>query len=231
MFYAAIILGLMSSLHCLGMCGPLVFALPVRTTNKWNKLFKYLLYNIGRITTYALLGMVSGLIGKGFVAAGMQKMLSVGAGIFIIAAIIVMYNPVRLGLLNQFSHWINQQVKAGFQRYFKSSGFFSLFVLGVLNGLLPCGVVYIALLSAIATGDSLSGAIYMMLFGLGTMPLMLTVGIAGNLFREKIKPAFFKIIPIIGCIVGVMLVVRGLNTSISPNGTIHSCCKSQTTCH
>ncbi|WP_028978264.1 sulfite exporter TauE/SafE family protein [Sporocytophaga myxococcoides] len=230
MFYAAFIIGLVSSLHCLGMCGPLAFALPVRTTNKWNKLFKYLLYNFGRILTYALFGLVSGLIGKGFAVVGLQKVLSVSSGILIIMTIIFIYNPIKIDLFSQLTNSINQKVKAGFQKYFQNSSFTSLFILGVLNGLLPCGVVYITLLSAIATGDSISGAIYMMLFGLGTMPMMLAVGLTGNVLREKLKPVFFKIIPLIGCIVGAMLIMRGLNTTISPKGAVRSCCHSQT-CH
>ncbi len=230
MFYAAFIIGLVSSLHCLGMCGPLAFALPVMTTNKWNKLFKYLLYNLGRILTYASFGLVSGFIGEGFIAVGLQKILSISAGILIIATIIFIYNPIKIGLFNHLFNSINQKVKAGFHKYFQKSSFTSLFTLGVLNGLLPCGVVYITLLSAIATGDPISGAIYMMLFGLGTMPMMLAVGLTGNILRKKIKPVFFKIIPVIGCIVGVMLVMRGLNTSVSSNGAVRSCCHSQT-CH
>lgn len=109
MFYAAFIIGLVSSLHCLGMCGPLAFALPVRTTNKWNKLFKYLLYNLGRILTYASFGLVSGLIGEGFVAVGLQKVLSISAGILIIGTIIFIYNPIKIGLFNHLSNSINQK--------------------------------------------------------------------------------------------------------------------------
>lgn len=230
MLYAAFMIGLLGSLHCLGMCGPIAFALPVRTTNKWVKLYKYLIYNLGRVVTYASLGLLIGLIGKGFAMAGLQQIISISTGVLIILSVVLIHNPLNNNFLSKLTYGIKEKLKSAFQFYFKQTGIFSLFILGILNGLLPCGMVYMAMLGALATGSSMTGAAFMAVFGLGTVPMMLSVSLMGNVISEKMKSIFYKATPVLACLVGVLLIMRGLSLDIPFISPGSSCCHVQT-CH
>jgi uncharacterized protein len=230
MTYAAFMMGLLGSLHCLGMCGPIAFALPVRTTNKWEKLLKYLLYNMGRVLTYSMMGLLIGFAGKGFAMAGLQQILSIGTGLLIICSVLFIHVSVKNKILKNITNGVRGKLKSAFRYYFQKSGMFSLVILGVLNGLLPCGMVYMAMLGALATGSYLSGAIFMAAFGIGTLPLMLSVSLMGNMISEKMKSLFYKSTPIIACIVGTLLIMRGLNLEIPYVSPSHSCCHAHN-CH
>lgn len=227
LYYSAFIIGLFSSLHCLGMCGPLAFALPVRTNIMWLKGLKYIIYNSGRMVTYACFGMLAGVLGKGFALAGLQQIISIVSGLLLIASVILVLHPGRF--LTGITGGISGKVRALFSHYFKNSGWSSMFILGMLNGLLPCGIVYTALLAALASGSMLSGSMFMAAFGLGTFPVMMAVGIFGGIFNLKGKFFFRQLTPFIACIIGVLLIMRGLNLDlpfISPaiyGGTVSKC--------
>ncbi|HEX8548588.1 MAG TPA: sulfite exporter TauE/SafE family protein [Cytophagaceae bacterium] len=232
MIYIAFMIGLSGSLHCLGMCGPIAIALPVRTSDPFIKLLKYLLYNLGRVLTYATLGLLIGIVGKGFASAGLQQVLSIAAGVLIIASVLLVYNPFRFHVGNNgFITTIQSKIKLSFQYYLCKRGYSSLFIVGLLNGLLPCGMVYMAMLGALATGGPMSGAAFMAAFGLGTVPLMLAVSLTGNVVSAKVRSLFFKASPILGCIVGLMLIWRGANWEATSDGEgKNSCCKIEK-CH
>jgi uncharacterized protein len=214
MIYAAFTIGLLGSLHCLGMCGPIAFALPVRTSNAWLKFLKYLLYNMGRVFTYAGLGLIMGLVGKGFAMAGLQQIISVAAGILIIVSVLLIHNPFQNSLTTKISYTIKEKLKKLFVFYFQNANWYSLFILGLLNGLLPCGMVYAALFGALATGNHTSGAIFMAAFGLGTVPMMMSVSLSRNLVSNRLKLVFSKVTPYMACILGILLIMRGLNLDI-----------------
>lgn len=226
MIYIAFMIGLSGSLHCLGMCGPIAMALPVRTSDPWIKILKYLIYNLGRVVTYAILGLLIGIAGKGLALAGLQQFLSIASGILIIASVLLIYNPFHFQWgHNAVSKIIKSKIQSGFQYYLRKTGFFSLFVLGLLNGLLPCGMVYMAMLGALTTGDAFSGAAFMAAFGVGTVPLMLAISLTGNMIGVKWRLLFMKGVPVIGCVVGVLLIMRGFNVPIPLQGASHSCCQ------
>jgi sulfite exporter TauE/SafE len=230
MITAAFMIGLLGSLHCLGMCGPIALALPVRTTNRLIKLYKYLVYNFGRILTYASLGLIIGFVGRGFAIAGLQEIISISTGVLIIASVAIIHNPLNSKFLNRYTATIKASLKSAFQIYFKRTGIFSLFILGVLNGLLPCGMVYMAMLGALATGSSIAGAGFMAAFGLGTVPMMLSVSLMGNIISERVKSIFLRATPILACMIGVLLIVRGLSLNIPYISPGPSCCYVQS-CH
>ncbi len=213
LWYAAFMIGLMGSAHCLGMCGPIAFALPVRSTNRRVRVLKYLLYNAGRVLAYGGLGLLTGLAGQGLAMAGLQQTVSVVAGLMIIASV-VLVQDVFGRLSGTLLGSIQKPVRSAFQKYFRKSGWSPLFVLGLLNGLLPCGMVYMALVASLAAGDMLSGAGFMMLFGLGTVPLMLAVSLMGTMLSLKMRSLFHKAMPYVACVVAVLLIVRGLNMNI-----------------
>lgn len=229
MILGGFMIGLLGSLHCLGMCGPIAFALPVRTTNSTLKAFKYLSYNLGRVFTYSLLGLIIGTLGKGFALAGLQQTLSIVTGILVIASVLIINNPIKKFFLTQVMHSVKEKLKTAFRFYLKSNSSFALFVLGVLNGLLPCGLVYTAIVGALATGSAVSGAMFMAAFGLGTAPLMMAVSFTGNFAGIKLKKFFRKTTPILACILGLILILRGMNLNIpfiSPSiskGEVHKC--------
>lgn len=229
MIYAAFTIGLLGSLHCLGMCGPIAFALPVRTQNVGLKFMKYLLYNAGRIFTYASLGLMMGIAGKGFAMAGLQQMISIVSGILIIASVLLIHNPIQNAMSTKITLAVKEKLKGAFRFYFQDEHWYSLFILGVLNGLLPCGMVYAALFGALASGSYASGALFMAAFGLGTVPMMMLVSLSKNVFANRLKLFFNNVTPVMACIVGALLIMRGLNLDIpfiSPSitgGEVHKC--------
>lgn len=205
---AAIALGFLGSFHCIGMCGPIALALPVH--NK-PPLLKYMLiasYNLGRILTYSIFGAIAGIIGKSFILAGYQQALSITVG--------------TLLLLLVFLHFDNGLSSVGFFLKIKSSlgkalssgKRSSLFMIGVLNGFLPCGLVYAGIAGAAALGNIWQGMFFMAAFGLGTMPMMYLVPLFGNSISISSRNKIRKATPIFATIMALMLIVRGLNLGI-----------------
>jgi sulfite exporter TauE/SafE len=214
LMYAAFMMGLLGSMHCLGMCGPIAMALPVHTKNIWIKAMKYLLYNMGRVFTYAVLGFIAGIIGRGFVFAGLQQALSIAAGLLVILSVITLYYPMQNSWFSRVTLPFYRHVKSAFIHYFQHPNGFGLLALGLINGLLPCGMIYAALLAAIATGGAWQGTYFMIFFGLGTVPLMLAVSFAKNIMSFKMKHAFHKISPLVAVFIGLLLILRGLTIPI-----------------
>ena len=229
LFYAAFVMGLMGSMHCLGMCGPIAFALPVRTANMRIKILKYALYNVGRVVTYAILGGIIGIAGKGLVLAGMQQMLSIGAGILIIVSAALAYTSVNIVLMNRITSAIRTRLKSAFHFYFQKKGYTALFMLGILNGLLPCGMVYMAMLAALAAGSVFSGAVFMTGFGLGTIPMMFGICLAGNITGMKWRSVVYKATPVLACVVGILLILRGLQVHVPLLSSGDECCHVSST--
>ncbi len=234
--WSAFLFGLLGSFHCVGMCGPIVLALPVSQTSKWKFLFTRLVYNLGRVVTYAAMGFVIGSIGEQFSLAGYQNILSISMGVLIL--VMIFLPAVFLNKLFPFQIFtkFSTKIKQYWSILFKNSSVASLFLIGILNGFLPCGFVYIALAGAASTGSMLSGASYMALFGLGTLPLLLVLSFAVGLISSKVKKAFTKLIPVGGVIIAVLIILRGLSLGIpyiSPKVIVHQtgeqtveCCPS-----
>lgn len=211
----ALLLGLAGSLHCVGMCGPLLLALPLDASGKWQVLRKMLVYHAGRILTYVALGLLFGLLGKGLAIAGFQKTLSIGAGVFMLGMAFMAWRFEQLVTALPGFGAFTQGVKSGIGNLMRKSPNGSTFSIGLLNGLLPCGMVYAALAGAIASTGGLEGGLFMAVFGLGTLPLLLMVSVFGKSFgvsiRQKIKVAQ----PILLGLVGLLLLQRGLNLDLS----------------
>lgn len=203
--------GLFGSIHCVGMCGPLAFAIPSFGEQRWLILFDKLVYNIGRTLTYTVLGLLIGLIGQQLWLAGIQQSLSIATGILIILAASSRILKVSFGkgkwaskMIQPFNKLISYALK-------HKSGHL---MVGVLNGLLPCGFVYLALAGALNTGNSLSAAQYMLFFGLGTLPLMFAAMISTSFIRPIFRRRINKVIPMVMLALGVWFILRGLNLNI-----------------
>lgn len=211
---AAISLGFLGSFHCVGMCGPIALALPINDASAIKRITGGVLYNFGRVTTYALFGAFFGLIGQSFVLAGYQQILSIILGAAILIMVLL---PNQLAARFRLTGVIYSSIgrlKNSLGTLLKKRSLHSLYFIGTLNGLLPCGLVYLGIAGAIATGNSLQGALFMALFGLGTLPAMLTITLVRNsislTFREKIN----KFMPVFVGAMAILLILRGLNLGI-----------------
>lgn len=211
---AALSLGFLGSFHCIGMCGPIALALPIGGRSGFLKVVLILFYNAGRILTYSIFGLLFGIIGKGFFMAGYQQALSITIGVILLIGIILPPNYLARYKLNakvfSFFNYIKQSLGKLFLK--EKSG--SLFLIGVLNGLLPCGLVYMAVAGAIASGDPFSGALFMAFFGLGTLPMMFAIPFVGQYVGTSVKSKIRKVIPVLVGMVAVVLILRGLNLGI-----------------
>lgn len=216
MLYSAFILGLLSSLHCIGMCGPIAMMLPVDRNDQAKKALQIFTYHIGRLTAYSTLGLVFGIMGKGLYLAGLQQEMSIIAGIIMICIVMI---PERLFSKYNFSkpvYKIISKVKTGLGEQFRKRSHKALFITGLLNGFLPCGLVYAALFGAIAMQSEMLGTLYMLLYGLGTVPLMSAVVYASTLLKNPMRNSLSKIVPYAGVFIGMLFIVRGLGLDI-PN--------------
>lgn len=210
---AALMMGLIGSFHCVGMCGPIAIALPLGSRDWSSKLTGGLLYNIGRTITYGLLGVVFGLVGAGLSLAGLQKWVSIIMGSIMIFSVIFPSLGHRINSGGGLFSFMNS-VKTRLQKLFRKSSNSSLFFIGLLNGLLPCGLVYMALAGALATGSLTGSVLFMVFFGLGTIPMLISVSLIGSLAGQKLKHIINKIIPVIVVLIGLLFILRGLELGI-----------------
>jgi len=214
MFISAFILGLLGSLHCVGMCGPIAFMLPVDRSNSVKKISQISSYHIGRLLAYGLTGLVFGILGKSFYLFGVQQQLSIAIGIIMIIIILIPYKSISKYNLSKPIHKIIAKVKSSLGKALKKKTADTFITIGFLNGFLPCGLVYMAVFGAIATGGLLEGSIYMILFGLGTIPLMTSAIYLGKFLNQSIKQRIQKAIPVFVVLIGVLFILRGLGLGI-----------------
>lgn len=209
LFMTAFVLGLSSSFHCVGMCGPLLLALPTSTSTKYQWVEK-IIYHAARIFTYALLGILVGFAGWRLQVASLQQFFSLTIGI-----ILIIY--VFAGRFFANTTWLlafNKIIFSFFGFAAKQKGQRGTLLLGVANGLLPCGMVYIALTGAMATSKILDAATFMLLFGLGTLPLLFVFNIYGIRLQVSVKQRIKLVAPAVIAIMGILLILRGLNLGI-----------------
>ncbi len=214
MLVTAFILGLLGSFHCLGMCGPIAFMLPVNKSNSIQKFYQISLYHFGRLLAYSIIGLFFGLIGKSLHLFGLQQGLSIAIGVLMILMVLI---PSSILLKYSFSkpiYKIISKVKNALGKELKKKTPDTFLTIGFLNGFLPCGLVYMAVFGAIATGHMLDSSFYMLLFGLGTIPLMTIAVYAGNLLNGKVRQHVQKAIPVFIIIIGLLFIVRGLGLGI-----------------
>lgn len=213
--WTAFIIGLAGSLHCVGMCGPIAMALPIRRdAGTWNLLGGRVLYNLGRVTTYSVLGIIFGIFGKGLALAGLQQTVSIVMGVMLLLTALLSVNwEQHINRITGIGK-LSLKVKQGLGKYLKVSSNKSLYTIGLLNGLLPCGFVYIGIVGSISMGTVWGGSAYMALFGLGTLPLMLATSMAGSFINVKARTFIRKLTPAIAFIFACLFIVRGLNLDI-----------------
>lgn len=210
MIWLAFTTGLLGSLHCAGMCGPIAMSLPDFGHSGFAYYWQRFQYNFGRIISYAALGAIMGLPGEWIKPAGWQQWLSIITG----AVLIVSFLFTQLkGKIRPFA-FLHEKLVGALSKSLQNRGSASWLITGLLNGLLPCGLVYIALAGALVAGGIAEGAIYMGFFGLGTFPMMFIISVSGRWLPLKIRSRVKYVLPFTSLFVGVLLIVRGMNLGI-----------------
>ena len=211
---SAFILGLVGNFHCLGMCGPIALAIPLKDNSTSTRLLSILIYNAGRIFTYTLLGALIGFIGKGVFLMGFQQKLSIilGAAIIIYAVFIIVKR--KSSLLNNLLATKFYRLKNAMGSFLRKKTYDANLLLGLLNGLLPCGMIYIALAGALASESVFSSAAFMLFFGLGTLPVMMILPWVATYISSNVRIRLNKVIPYTLLVFGLLLILRGSNLGI-----------------
>lgn len=215
LMWTALLMGLMGGFHCAGMCGPIALALPYASSeSKWTYVRGRVVYNLGRIVTYAGMGAAFGIFGLTLNLAGLQQGVSIFSGLLIL---LLQFAPGNLsGKVSGFLKLpgLVSQIKKSFSKFFHKKGSAALFVIGLLNGLLPCGFVYLALAGSLTAGSVGGAALYMMLFGLGTFPIMLILSLSRKMISFSFKGRVQKAVPYVAVVIALLFILRGLSLDI-----------------
>lgn len=220
LFITAFSLGILSSMHCVGMCGPLALALPLDRSSKNRMYMGIFVYHFGKILAYSILGMIIGLFGKHLPLAASQQRLSIFAGAFIIIFALYPLLFKRSAFIQTQVFKIMQPIQKALAQRIKTKRTSTLFSIGILNGFLPCAMVYMALVGALTTGNFIDSTLFMIVFALGTFPAMLGLQILGASIGQKLRYKIQSYIPYIIIAIGVFFILRGMGLGIefvSPN--------------
>jgi sulfite exporter TauE/SafE len=212
-YWLPLALGLTGSLHCVGMCGPLIWSTDFGSSAR-KQLFGQWVYHMSRVAMYAGLGLVFGLIGQTLVVAGLQKVLSIAGG-FLLVSFALFGGLIETWLSKRTSGLVHRLVESGYRYIRGAHDIFRWFILGLLNGIVPCGLVYAALAGAIATGSAVQGALFMVLFGLGTWPLLFAAGFSGQGLKKMLRGRVGLVRQAVLLISGLLLIQRGFNLDLT----------------
>jgi sulfite exporter TauE/SafE len=208
---AGFLFGSVASLHCVAMCGPIALMLPHPSTEPLAIAADNLAYNIGRAVTYMAFGLIAGYFGSMIGLDRLQSGVSIGIGAaMIIGYIIYRYLPTGKLPLSGIAGGFAAAIKKPFGELLKKRSRSSLFALGLLNGLLPCGMVYTAVSMSMALASPIESMTFMGLYGLGTFPAMTALYLMPKTFRGKIKGLAVKALPAMVVLVGLFMVWRGV---------------------
>ncbi len=214
MWVTALIFGLLGSFHCVGMCGPVAFLLPVDRSNNFKKIIQIFIYHSGRILAYSSIGFLFGVAGKSLSIFGFQQQLSIGIGVLMMIFILLPKKSINKFTFSKPLYGIISRVKSAMGKELKKKTPDTFFTIGFLNGFLPCGLVYMAVFGALDSGSALKGSLYMALFGIGTIPLMTTAIYMGNFLNLSMRQHIRKAIPAILFIMASLFILRGLGLGI-----------------
>jgi uncharacterized protein len=209
LFSIAFLTGLAGSFHCVGMCGPIAVALPIGKLSYKQAIFSRILYNAGRILTYSFLGVAFGYFGKTLFMGGFQQQISILIGLLMMCFIL----PNRLLSWSPFQK-LTHFLMNTFKKVFPINSPLGFILLGLLNGLLPCGFVYVALAGATTTSTPIEGAIFMAFFGLGTAPMMFSLSILAKFLTVKTRQKINTYLPLYTLLLAFFFILRGLNLGI-----------------
>ena len=215
MLFSALIFGLLGSFHCIGMCGPIAFLLPLDRENKFRKFLQIFLYHSGRLFSYGIIGLAFGFAGRSLSLFGLQQQLSIIIGIIML--FLVLLPKKKLGRFNpeNANFKVVKDLKNYLGKELRKKNPDTYFTVGFLNGFLPCGLVYMAVFGAVAGGSAIYGSLYMVIFGIGTIPLMTSAIWLSNVISVKNRIYIRKLIPVFIAIIAVLFIIRGMGLGIS----------------
>lgn len=211
---SALGLGFASGFHCIGMCGPIALSLGLTKKQATNYYLQNLTYQFGRIVTYTFLGAILGIIGQGFQMAGFQQYLTIGVGVLLIVMALFSFGGKDFASKIPFLSGFLLRVKMNLGKLLQKADYKSRFSTGILNGFLPCGMVYMALTASLAAGGIWQGSLFMAVFGLGTLPFMFAVVLVGNLMTQTFRIKILKFVPFMMILLGALFILRGLEIGI-----------------
>ncbi|MDB5191012.1 MAG: sulfite exporter TauE/SafE family protein [Segetibacter sp.] len=210
---SAFAMGLLSSFHCVGMCGAIAFSLPTQHLSPARKAVGILLYNVGRVLTYTFLGVIFGVAGRQLYLSGFQQWFSIIAGMFILVIVIqsAFHSPVfHLPGFKKLNLFVQKLIGSFLMK--PSNG--NMLLLGMANGLLPCGLIYLAITGALAAGSIAGGAIFMASFGIGTFPALFLLSYFGFLIKLSTRNTIKRVVPYFVASMALLLILRGMNLNI-----------------
>ena len=210
MVYIAFTLGLFGSIHCIGMCGPLALTFGRRESGTIiSNFISALSYNLGRTLTYIFMGLLMGVFGTLLLLTDIQQVVSIGIGILLIVSFAFSSPVLKKRFRIPFIDVYYAKIQKIIFKVMQSSGKYPVLILGMVNGLLPCGLVYLALIGALSSDDIINSAAFMGVFGLGTLPLMTLLIFGYNFLSPRVRMVMTKSTPYISLLLGVFMIYRG----------------------
>lgn len=206
--FLAIGMGLLGSIHCMGMCGPLV--LGIFKDSLSSKPYNYILYHLGKLMAYGTIGFGFGLLGKSLHLFISQQQLSILTG----ALLLIYYIITKVSGSNEKMSQLTTIIYNRIKTITNQMPLPKFYLLGFLNGFLPCGLVYLAATSSIATGHVLKSILWMVGFGIGTIPSLTFILWLSRMFQSKFNPILSQIYQQLTLVLAVLLILRGLNLGI-----------------
>lgn len=225
----ALLMGLTGSLHCAGMCGPIALIIQFQFLQGWKRAAGIALYHAGRISVYAVLGAILFSV-KTIFTPQVQQYVSIILGVTLLVIGLLTFLPAIIRIKLPWTSFVVQAIG----RFVAKPGLPALFISGILNGLLPCGLVYMALSASIMTGSMAQSVMFMYAFGAGTIPVLVSITVFKTRLKLFNRPSIKKLVPVMMFVFGTLFVIRGLNLGIpmlSPKITIEQAQIKTTCCH
>lgn len=208
-YLTALTLGLFGSLHCAGMCGPIALMLPANKSVVAKAALSKLLYNAGRAVSYMVIGVLFGILGSAIAISGYQKQLSIISGIIIL--LIVLFSAtqkLQIKFSGIIARW-TMPLRLTMKKLFTQQSPISHFSIGLINGFLPCGLVYLAAAGSVSAGSVGGSVLYMALFAMGTFPVMLLMTFSTSMLKGTWRKWYSKAAPAVTVALAVFLIYRG----------------------
>ena len=217
--------------HCIGMCGGIIIAYSsTKIEDDWSKpkqATAHILYSAGRVFTYTILGALFGFLGGVAMFNNLANgSLLILAGIFMILAGLSLSGKIKFLTLLEHSFSNTSWYTKLFRKLLQTKSLFSFFVLGMLNGLLPCGLVYFFAVAAASTASPIYGAFVMFIFGVSTIPALFSLGFFVGLYKNgKFRNIMIKLAAVSVVLFGLYTINQGYEYIKYPQKNIHQCCE------
>jgi len=217
--------------HCIGMCGGIIVAYSSTKIDKqWNKntqALAHILYSLGRVLTYTTLGAIFGFLGGVIMFNNLTNgLLLIFAGMFMVLAGLSLSGKIKFLTLIEHSFSSTSWYSKLFRDLLKTKSLFSFFVLGMLNGLLPCGLVYFFAVTAASTASPFYGALVMFIFGVSTIPALFSLGFFVGIYKNgNFRNMMMSLAALSVIIFGIFTIRNGYYYIKYPQKTVSECCE------